>query len=87
MMLKMVSGTLVGDNEYNAVYNNNEKHLNTAKKNENDISIPTLASVARKVADLQGKKLDKKQYASYEIIACSFLLQLIQDGSNKNSDL
>ena len=40
--------------------------------------IPTLSSVAQNICQ-EGKKLDKKQYVAYEIIACSFLLCLIDD--------
>ena len=40
---------------------------------------PTLSSVAKKIADQEGKILDKKQYIAYKIIACSFLLRLIND--------
>ena len=43
-------------------------------------AIPTLSGVAQKVARQEGKKLDKKQYITYKIIACSFLLKLLDDG-------
>jgi hypothetical protein len=39
--------------------------------------IPTLFGVARKVAQEEGKVLDEKQYVAYEIIACSFLLDMV----------
>ena len=39
--------------------------------------IPTLGGVARMVAREEGKTLDEKQYIMYEVLACTFLLDLI----------
>jgi len=46
-----------------------------------------LVGVARKVARREGTKLDEKQYIAYEIIACTFLLQLVYEGRDGTSIL
>ena len=59
--------------------------LNT--KNPNTHKIPTLHEIAGKVARLEKRKLDEKQYIAYEMIACTFLLGLIHDGNDPNATL
>ena len=39
--------------------------------------VPTLEGIARAVAREEGTILDEKQYIMYEVLACTFLLQLI----------
>ena len=51
------------------------------------VSVPTLAGVAQKMAMTEKVQLDEKQHIAYEIISCTFLLQLIQEGPNGESDL
>jgi hypothetical protein len=43
-------------------------------KNTNSQKVPTLQEIARRVARLKKKQLDKKQYIAYEMIACTFFL-------------
>ena len=84
-LLTFISGTLVGGN-YDDIIDQEEASSNQ----EGDIfegmnvireqMIPTLIGVARKVSLEEGKQLDKKQFIAYEIIACSFLLSLVEDG-------
>ena len=50
-------------------------------------NVPTLSSIARKVARNEGKQLDEKQYIAYEVICCTFLLDLINEGGDNNSNL
>ena len=50
----------------------------------NTHTIPTLHETARKDARLKKQKLDEKQYIAYEMIACTFLLGLVQDGNDPN---
>ena len=50
-------------------------------------NIPTLVGVARKVARQDKVKLDEKQYIAYEIIACTFLLKLVEEGRDRSSFL
>jgi hypothetical protein len=43
--------------------------------------------IAQKVARLEKTQLDEKQYIAYEMIACTFLLGLVNNGSDKNTKL
>ena len=91
--LMFVNGALLGGN-YDS-YADNPMDTSTHDTNEDDVFrgldlntqrvIPTLISVARKVALEEKKVLDEKQYMAYEIIACSFLLKVIDDGQNDQS--
>jgi len=53
----------------------------------NEYNVPTLVGIARKIAREEKMKLDEKQYIAYEIIACTFLLQLVEEGRNSHSIL
>ena len=84
-MLKLISGTLVGGANYSDIYDNEmntpiQSHNNTT--NNNQLKVPTLPEIARKVAKLEKTQLDEKQYIAYEIIACAFLLGFVKDGNN-----
>ena len=46
-----------------------------------------MPQIARKVARLEKTQLDEKQYIAYEMIACTFLLGLVNNGSDKNTKL
>ena len=76
-MLKLISGTLVGESEYAAIYARLEldeqesptTQQSTSLDSETDKpTIPTLKDIARKVARIENKVLDEKQYITYEII-------------------
>ena len=89
-MLKLISGTLVGGANYSDIYDNEmnspiQSHNNTT--NNNQLKVPTLPEIARKVAKLEKTQLDEKQYIAYEIIACTFLLGLVKDGNNPKTTL
>ena len=96
-MLKLISGTLVGEMEYDSVYeaNDDENDDDTNQTTgcfQRSISaiekkVPTLCEIARKVAKQQKTVLDEKQYIAYEIIACTFLMGLVQDGIDNSTDL
>jgi hypothetical protein len=99
-MLKLICGTLVGGVKYSDIYidsdedeetsstndyvNNNDKGHD---KNKTQHKIPTLPQIARKGARLEKTQLDEKQYTAYEMIACTFLLGLVNDGHDKNTKL
>jgi len=89
-MLKLILGSLTGGN-YEDVYMEPDDDYQNNETNENQTTntnkIPTLAETARKVARLENKKLDEKQYIAYEIIACTFLLGLVCDGSDPSTTL
>jgi hypothetical protein len=56
-------------------------------QNTNIHKIPTLPETARKVARLEKRKVDEKQYISYEMIACTFLLGMVHDGNDPSKTL
>jgi hypothetical protein len=95
-MLKLISGTLVGGVKYSDLYIDSNEDEDTSSANiyvtnndkghdKNNIQhkIPTLPQLARKMAKLEKTQLDKKQYIVYEMIACTFLLGLVNDGCDK----
>jgi hypothetical protein len=96
-MLKLICGALIVGVNYKEIYidpniddetnppittNNMGEHQNT-----NIHKITTLPETARKVARLEKRKLDEKQYIACEMIACSFLLGLVHDGNDPNTAL
>ncbi len=62
--------------------NNNDKGQDKTQH-----KIPTLPQIAQKVARLEKTQLDEKQYIAYEMIACIFLLGLVNDRRDKNTKL
>jgi hypothetical protein len=96
-LLKLIGGTLVGGVKYSDLYidPDEDKYLSSTNsyvtnndkghdKNNTLHKIPTLLKIAQKVAKIVETQLDEKQYISYEMIACSFLLGLVNDGRDKN---
>jgi len=90
-MLKLVGGTLVGSVNYSDLYNESDKEEDTfltkTMTEKKQRKIPSLPQIAQKVARLEKTKLDEKQYIAYEMIACTFLLGLVNNGSDKNTKL
>jgi hypothetical protein len=64
-----------------------EDYGSTTRMVANNMTVPTLHEVARKVACLEKMQLDEKQYIVYEMIACTFLLDLVKDGNDSNTTL
>jgi hypothetical protein len=64
-----------------------EDYGSTTKMVANNIIVPTLQEVARKIAHLEKMQLDEKQYIAYELIACTFLLDLVKDGNDSSTTL
>lgn len=66
ILLKLISGTLKGGANYENVYIESNDDFQYEKTDENQSAniykIPTLAETARKVARLENKILDEKQY-------------------------
>ena len=92
--LTFVAGSLIGGN-YDDIYPDSD-HEEMDNDNQSaaceDVfqgvqsthrqNTPTLVGVAQNVAQEEGKQLDKKQYIAYEIVACSFLLCLLDMDDN-----
>lgn len=86
-LLKIVAGSVVGNQQYNILYDDVDDAAKLQKKKKQKTKLPTLESVARKVAEEEGTILDDKQQITYEIICCTFLLGLIYDGYDHHTDL
>jgi hypothetical protein len=101
-MQKLISGTLVGgansrdthiDSDVKDVLEklssiNNETTTETDQdKNTNSQKVQILQEITRRLARLEKKQLDKKQYIAYEIIACNFFLGLANNAQNPHTNL
>jgi hypothetical protein len=64
-----------------------DNYRSRARTGKNNVTVPTLQEIARKVARLEKTKLDEKQYIAYEMIACTFLLSLVKDGNDSSTTL
>ena len=92
-VMKLVSGSLLGGESHADVYThidygtgpedgNSFRNVDIPAHSSGDHAtftarVPTLAGVARMVAREENKVLDEKQYIMYEVIACTFLLDMI----------
>ena len=88
-MLQLIAGSVIGDSIYTQAYENldEEEDSPDTLPSTNQFVTPTLSGIARKVAKVEKKLLDKKQYIAYEIICCTFLLGLIREGKDTSSQL
>lgn len=88
-MLKLISGTLVGESKYAEVYTKLSSNDNEPPTpgHATQLPVPTLQGIARKVASIENKVLDEKQYLTYEIICCTFMMGLINDGCDTSTSL
>ena len=50
-------------------------------------AVPTLVKTARMIARNGGPQMDEKQYIAYEVICCTFLLNLINDDLDNDETL
>ena len=91
VMLKLISGSLVGETEYSHIYNmedqDDDPDVQEQSSALDECPVPTLQSIACKIAHKEGKMMDEKQYITYEIICCTFLLGLIEDGQDETTSL
>ena len=87
--MKLIAGSLEGYTDHHNIYSDTghtgedsvpDKTLETSQ-------VPTLLEVARKVAQYEGTQMDEKQYVTYEVMCCTFLLGLVKDGDNPRSSL
>jgi len=88
-MLQLIAGSIIGDKVYTQAYEDLHEEVNSADSSPstNQFATPTLSGIARKVAKVEKKFLDKKQYIAYEIICCTFLLGLIRDGKDSSTQM
>ena len=97
--MRLISGILLEEGKYQDVYsdicNDNDIEgnsgtspisINEQKEDGKETgTIPTLQEVAQRDTKEEKTLLDEKQYIMYEILACSFLLNLIY-GENDDEE-
>lgn len=81
-VLKIMEGALVGYIKYTDF----EKFTETPDQRKTT-GPPTMAVVAKRLATQENKLLDEKQYMTYEIICCTFLLELLRDAQDDTTSL
>jgi len=90
-LMKLITGTLTETTDYKTVYDDmDDKSGNdgsTSSTTSQLYSSPSLVDVARRVAKADGTKMDEKQYITYEVVCCSFLLGIVNEGHDKDSKL
>lgn len=78
-VLEFLCGSVVGNACYSDGDDIDDQHKQDGRY-IGSLRLPTLKGVAEKVEKKEGKKLDKKQYIAYEILCCSFILELVESG-------
>ena len=76
-VLELIHGSLVGSPTFQMFTHkdlNEDEHF--SQEHENN---PTIAGVAQTLVQQEGKVLDEKQYITYEMFCCTFLLQLVNE--------
>ena len=88
-MLKLIAGSLEGYTDHHNIYSDtgHTRQDSVPDKTLETSQVPTLLEVARKVAQYEGTQMDEKQYVTYEVMCCTFLLGLVKDGNNPRSSL
>ncbi len=77
----------IEDDEMSKTNNNSTSTPGIDHSSDHHRKVPTLQEIARKVLRLKKKQLDEKQYISYEMIACTFLLGLVKVGHDSKTTL
>ena len=74
--MELIHGSLVGSPTFQMF---SHKDLNEDEHFSQDETNPTIAGVAQTLAQQEGEVLDEKQYITYEMSCCTFLLQLVNE--------
>ena len=85
--MKLIAGSMEGYTDYHDIYSgigNTETDSDSIEETSAS-SVPTLVGTARKVARYEGTQMDEKQYLTYEVMCCTFLLGLVNESNNPNS--
>lgn len=75
-VLKFLCGSIVGD--FSSQDNVDKDECMTDKQKTGELPLPSLDQIAEKMSKKEGKTLDYKQRIAYEILACSFILELVE---------
>ena len=87
--MKLIAGSLEGYTDHHNIYSDtgHTRQDSVPDKTLETSQVPTLLEVARKVAQYEGTQMDERQYVTYEVMCCTFLLGLVKDGDNPRSSL
>jgi hypothetical protein len=81
-VLKIIEGSLVGFTKYTDF-----KKFTELPDERKTTGPPTMVGVAKRLATQEGKLLDEKQYMTYKVICCTFLLKLLRDAQDDTTSL
>jgi hypothetical protein len=84
-ILDVIHGSLIGPKNYSEFMQNISDNTNINDNLNN--SNPTISGIARRFTNQDVKILDEKQYITYEIICCTFLVQLLNETQDPTSPL
>ena len=82
MMIRLIDDSMEGLDHWQSLFDKNP-----SSNLDDSGPIPTMASIAAKVAREEGTKLDIKQIVTYESICATFLLQLVNDGEDDTTSI
>ena len=85
MVLELIHGSLVGSPTYQ-MFSKDGLNRDDATSSECQAD-PMIAGVAESLATQDGKVLDKKQYITYEMVCCTFLLELLNEALDPTSSV
>ena len=86
-MMQLIAGSIIGESVYTQIYDdldNDQDSADTSPSSEK-LSLPLFQELLKKVAKVEKKVLDAKQYIAYEIICCTFMLGLLRDGKDTST--
>ena len=90
-VLSFIEGSFVGSTESDGEKSDDEEMIDdpanagesSSRHGGQGANIPTMKGVAAR----SGKKLDAKQYIAYQIICCTFMLKVVNEGYDENTTL
>ena len=86
-VMKLIAGSMEGYTNYDNIYSDkgNTETDSDSNKKTSGLPILTLVDTSRKVVRYKGTHTNEKQYVTYEVICCTFLLGLVNKSNNPNS--
>ena len=83
---KLIACSLVGTTDFHRVYEgiDQENILEDSNQPQQTSAVPTLVETVHKIALNGGPQMEEKQYITYEVLCCTFLLGLLNDDGDNN---
>ena len=85
MMLKFIQDSIQGIDHWTLLFDDSVASDDDCSGHHS--KLPTMASILKKAFRTHGTKLDPKQLITYETICATFLLQLINEGCDRTTNL